>query len=335
MPRSITQSSPAPTAALAFLLALACGGSSKSDGPTGPDGVGPTHPAGVIAATLSVSGRPHGVAIASSGKFCVSQIDAGSITCGMLTASGATLGNPVAVGQTPAHVALSADGTRAYTANQYGSSASVVDISTSTPSLLATVPLPSDGFNVLADPSGGRVYVTTSSGALEVMDAGTRTIVAQVATGPASNGLALDKTAGILYVSSISAGTVSAVNTAPNTVTKTYTVSAAPQRIALSADGKTLYVANESNGLDIVDVATGTRTAVSGVDPQAVGLALAPDGKVVYVTNPPLGKVQIVDVATRQVTTLTGFSRPRNVAFGLSGAAALVTDEADKVYVIR
>ena len=342
MPMSISRPRILFTGALAFFVASGCAGASHNpDGPTGPDGGGPgsgasaTHPAGVIAATLSLPGRPHGVAIAANGRFCVSQIDAGSITCGMLTSSGTTLETPVAVGQTPAHVALSADATRAYTANQYASTASVVDVSTSTPSLLATVPLISEGFNVLADPGGSRVYVTTGSGALQVMDAGTRTIVAQVATGPNSNGVALDRTAGILYVSSITAGTVAAVSTATNTVTKAYTVSAAPQRIALSADGKTLYVANESSGLDIVDVATGTRSAVAGVDPQAVGLALAPDGKVVYVTNPPRGKVQIVDVATGQVTTLTGFDRPRNVAFGLSGAVALVTDEANKLYVIR
>jgi len=178
---------------------------------------------------------------------------------------------------TPAHVALSADGSLAYTANQYGSSSSVVDVSTATPTVLATVPLTSQGFNVLADPSGSRVYVTTSSGALQVMNAGTRTIIAQVATGPASNGLALDRAAGILYVSSITAGTVAAVNTATNAVTKTYSVSAKPQRIALSADGKTLHVANEASGLDILDVATGTRSSVAGVDPGAVGLALAPD----------------------------------------------------------
>src|SRR5204862_317494 len=84
-----------------------------------------------------------------------------------------------------------------------------------------------------------------------------------------------------------------------------------------------------------LDVKTGSRTSVTGVDPQAVGLALAPDGKVVYVTNPPRGLVQIVDVATRQVTTISGLASPRNVAFGLSGAAALVTSEFDMVYVTR
>jgi YVTN family beta-propeller protein len=331
MPASLIRSRHS-LAALVGLLLLGCGGSST--GPDGGSGSG-THPTGAISATLSLAGRPHGVAIASNGRFCVSQIDAGSVSCGMLTASTAALGPAVAVGEQPAHVALSADGSRAYTANQFGSSASVVDLGGATPSLLATIALPSEGFNVLADPTGSRVYVTTSGGMLQVIDAGTRAIIKQVPVGAASNGLALDRTAGILYVSSISAGTVTAVSTSTNTVTRTYTVSPSPQRIALSANGKTLYVANESNGLDVLDVATGTRTQVSGVDPQAVGLALAPDGKVVYVTNPPLGKVQIVDVATRQVTTLTGFVRPRNVAFGLSGAAALVTDEANAVFVIR
>ena len=69
---------------LAFLLILGCGDS------TGPS-ASATHPAGTIASTLSMTGRPHGVAIASNGRFCVSQIDAASITCGMLTATSATV----------------------------------------------------------------------------------------------------------------------------------------------------------------------------------------------------------------------------------------------------
>jgi DNA-binding beta-propeller fold protein YncE len=330
MPVSFARSHRPLAGSLALLLTLGCGGgSTRPDSGSDPS----THPSGSIASTLSVIGRPHGVAIARNGRFCVTQIDAASVTCGMLTAGSATLQASVTVGDTPAHVALSADGSRAYTANQYGSSASVLDANA--PSLLATVSLPSQGFNVLADPGSSRVYVTTSSGMLQVIDAGTRTIIAQVQVGLASNGLALDRAAGILYVSSISAGTVAAVSTATNAVTKTYTVSAMPQRIALSADGKTLYVATESTGLEILDLATGTRSSVSGVDPQAVGLALAPDGKVVYVTNPARGKVQIVNLATRDVTTLSGLASPRNVAFGLSGAAALVTGEGNTLYVIR
>ena len=320
------------SALVALGFCIACGGSSTTE--PGP-GQNPstTHPGGTVSSTLTLAGRPHGVAIASTGRFCVSQIDAAAVTCGMLTATDVTLLGPITVGSQPAHVALSADGNQAYTANQSGNSMSIVNVATS--SSLATLPLPSDGFNVLADPGSSRVYVTTSSGLLQVVDAGTRTIVNQVPVGAASNGLALDRAAGILYVSSISANTVVAVNTNTNAVTRTYTVSAMPQRIALSADGKKLFVATESTGLEILDVTSGTRSAVSGVDPQAVGLALSPDGKVVYVTNPPRGKLQIVDVATLQVTTIGSLSSPRNVAFGLAGAVAVVTGEGGKVYVIR
>jgi len=329
MSMSLARSHRLLAGALAF-LALGCAGRFVlPDSSSDPI----THPSGAIASTLTISGRPHGVAIAPNGRFCVTQINAASMTCGVLTAGSVTVGPAVAVGRAPAHVALSADGSRAYTADQYGNSASVVDVAT--PSRLATVPLPSGGFNVLADPGSARVYVTTSAGLLEVIDARTRAITAQVPVGAASNGLALDRAAGILYVSSIEAGTVTAVSTATNTVVRTYAVSAMPQRIALSADGKTLYVATESTGLDILDVATGSRTSVAGVDPQAVGLALAPDGKVVYVTNPPRGELQIVNLATREVTTFSGLVSPRNVAFGLSGAAALVTSEGNTVYVIR
>jgi YVTN family beta-propeller protein len=319
-------------AVIGVVFSLACGGSHSTE--PGPDQTpGLTHPTGTLSSTLTLSGRPHGVAIASSGRFCVSQIEAASISCGMLTATDVMLLGPIAVGSQPAHVALSADGNQAYTANQSGNSLSIVNVGAS--SVAATIPLPSDGFNVLADPGSARVYVTTSTGSLQVVDGSARTIVSQVATGPASNGLALDRAAGTLYVSSITAGTVAAVNLTTNAVVRIYPVSAKPQRIALSADGKKLFVANESSGLDILDVTSGSRTVVAGVDAGAVGLALAPDGKVVYVANPPLGKVQIVDVAMLQVTTITGLSSPRNVAFGLSGAAALVTGEGNKVYVVR
>jgi YVTN family beta-propeller protein len=315
--------------ALAFVLILGCAGFTAPRS----ESESRTHPIGSIVSTLFVAGRPHGVAIARNGRFCVTQMDAASVTCGMLTAKSVTVQPALRVGDNPAHVALSADGSRAYTANQGGSSASVVDFTS--PNLLVTVPLPSEGFNVLADPAGARVYVTTYSGMLQVIDAATRTVIAQVQVGAASNGLALDRAAGILYVSSISAGTVTAVNTATYSVTRTYAVSRMPQRIALSTDRKTLYVATESTGLDILDLATGMRSSVAGVDPQAVGLALAPDGKVVYVTNPPRGKVQIVNLATHEVTTLRGLVSPRNVAFGLLGAVALVTGEGNTLYVIR
>ena len=156
-----------PTAVFVLLFSVACGSSRA----TAPElGQKFTHPTGTISSTLTLSGRPHGVAIASTGRFCVSQIDAASLTCGMLTASGVTLLGSIPVGAEPAHVALSADGDQAYTANQSSRSLSIVNAAAS--AVVATIPLPSDGFNVLADPGSSRVYVTTSTGSLQVVESG-------------------------------------------------------------------------------------------------------------------------------------------------------------------
>lgn len=314
--------------ALGVVAFAGCGGGST--GPKPP--VVATHPEGTIATSLVLSGRPHGVTIAPSGAFCVSQIDANSIACGTLTMTSATLGPIIAVGATPAHVALDPSALLAYTANQSGNTASIVDMSSD--KVVASVPLGDGGFNVTA--SRARGYVTTAGGQLFVIDAATRQALTHLPVGAAANGLALDTVSGVLYVSSRDAGTITVINTTSNTVTRTITVGSGAQRIALSPDLKTLYVASEANGAQIVDIASGSVTSIPGVGTGAVGLALSPDGARLYVANPPAGFVQIVDPVAKQVlTTLTGLGRPRNVAFGMNGAVALVTNELGSVIVIR
>jgi DNA-binding beta-propeller fold protein YncE len=117
---------------------------------------------------------------------------------------------------------------------------------------------------------------------------------------------------------------------------RTYDVSGSPQRIVLSPDRQTLYIASEVAGLEILDLAAGTRTSASGVSAGAVGLALSPDGEQLYVTIPPAGLVQIVNRAARAVVgTFSNVGRPRNVAFEPHGTAAVVTDENGHVIFIR
>jgi YVTN family beta-propeller protein len=294
----------------------------------------PTHPAGGQYTFFPLTGRPHGVAALPSGRFCVSQIDANTITCGWVGEKTVTFDAPIPVGQTPAHVALSANGLEAYVANQYGSSLSIVDVVGGT--TVATVPLSNGGFNVLADPNSSRVYVTTASGLLHTVDATTRSVINTLQLGAAANGLALDGVLGRLYVSSISAATISAVNTADNTIARTLNVNAMPQRIALSPNRSTLYVASEAVGVEVVRLNSPERFVIPGIQPGTVGLALSPDGAQLYVTNPPAGQITVVDAPYRHVLTVTGgVFYPRNVAFALNGRAALVTDEYGRLIVIR
>ena len=74
-----------------------------------------------------------------------------------------------------------------------------------------------------------------------------------------------------------------------------------PAALALSPDGATLYVADQTqDAVTVVDVASGKVSGTVAVaDPR--GLALSADGKVLYVSSGDADEVCQVDLATRQV----------------------------------
>lgn len=288
-----------------------------------------THPAGVIAATRPLSGVPYGVAVSSAGVVYAALIGTSTLIRGDLAAM--TFGDRVTVGTTPPHVALSPDGATVYATLQTGRGVAVVDVASNT--LVATVPLASDGFNLIVSPSGGRVYATTAAGTVYVIDARTRTVLATPQVGAAANGLAFSPDGRTLYVSSRDAGTVSAINTETNAVTRIYAIGGAPQRLAVAPDGSELYVANEASGLDVVDVSSGSVASVP-FGTAGYGLGLTPDGRQLYVLLPDAGEVRILDRVTRApVQTLVVGGRPRNVAFDASGRTAVIATEAAVVFV--
>ena len=311
------------------LTSLAVGASAA---PGGDSGRRPTHPRGVVVERLSIDGRPHGISIASNGRFCITLIDASAITCGQITNREVSLGSFIRVGQAPAHVGLDPAGRMAFTADQYSNTTTFVDAAASR--AVDHVNLGDGAFNVVA--STDRAYVTTAKGDLVVIDVPTRRRIARLDVGGAANGLALDSRGDRLYVSSRDAGVVSVINTSTNEIVRKIPVSAGAQRIALTPDGTTLYVASESQGAERIDLTTEEVSAIRGVRPGAVGLALSPDGERLYITNPPAGTLQILDPTEDGVLrTVTGLGRPRNVAFGMNGAVALVTNELGSVIVIR
>lgn len=319
-----------------LLLAVCVSGCDQdATGPTPePDPPAPTHPTGFLDATITLLGRPHGVAVADDGSFAVSLIDANRIAYGTVDAITQAVTGDVVVGQAPAHVALSRDASRAFVANQYGNNLAIVDMASY--QVAALVPLGGPAFNVIARPGASQVYVTTGSGDLHRVDLVTNSIATTWFVGAAANGLAIDTARHHLYVSSRDANQVVAIDMTTEQVLRVYPVGGQPQRIAITRDGSTLLVATEDVGLEVVDVASGNRTAVANVGPTTVGLALSPDDAQVWVTNPPIGTVQVVDLATRQVAwTRSGLGRPRNIAFAAGGRVAIVTNEQNRLYFFR
>jgi YVTN family beta-propeller protein len=289
----------------------------------------PTHPAGVVALTRALAGRPYGVAVARNGTTYVALIGTNWLLRGNLESGNFT--EPVGVGSTPPHVVIDPAGTRAYATLQNGRAVVVVDVAAN--ALLATVPLTSDGFNLALAPDGERVYATTAAGTLYVLDATSYAVLDTLNVGPAANGLAFSPDQCTLYVTSRDAGTVTAISTSSHTITRTYYLGGMPQRIAVAPDGTEIYVANEHSGLNVMDVGSGAVTSIS-FGTAAYGLGLTPDGEQLYVLLPGAGEVRILDRATRaSIKALWVGGTPRNITFNSRGTTALVTTEEAVVFI--
>ena len=211
------------------------------------------------------------MAVARNGTTYVALIGTSSLRRGDLESGDFTA--PVSVGSTPPHVVINPDGTRAYATLQNGRAVVVVDVAAN--ALLATMPLSSDGFNLAVAPSGERVYATTAAGTLYVLDAASYAVLDTLNVGSAANGLAFSPDECTLYVTSRDAGTVTAISTASNTITRTYYVAACPANRRSPRWIRDLR-RERADWARRLDLESGAVTSVSFGTP-AYGLGLTPD----------------------------------------------------------
>ena len=196
-----------------------------------------------------------------------------------------------------------------------------------------------------------RVLVTNErSGTLTVVDGKTRTVVATVPLGKRPRGLKTSPDGKLLYVAlsgspiagpgvdesklpppDKGADGIGVVDLSTLKLVKVLRGVSDPEQLAVSADGKRLYVASEDTGqafvLDASDGRILTKLAVGG-EPE--GVTLSPGGRHVYVTSEEDHHIAVIDTATsRLVSTLEVGQRPRFTVFSDDGAQAFVSAEND------
>jgi YVTN family beta-propeller protein len=110
---------------------------------------------------------------------------------------------------------------------------------------------------------------------------------------------------------------VSVVDTVTNKVIDTEKVRDAPQGVAVSPDGKKVYVTDwKDHIVSVIDTTTITVIATVPVGSSPEGIAVNPDGKKVYVANRGSNTVSVIDTATNKVTaTVPVGSSPERIAF--------------------
>lgn len=104
------------------------------------------------------------------------------------------------------------------------------------------------------------------------------------------------------YVANISAGTVSVVDLDGQVPVRLIKAGKAPEGIALSPDGRQLWVADRDGAaVRLFDTATSRELALVPTGPTPIRVVVTPDGRYAITSNYGSGTLSVIDTRTRRV----------------------------------
>ncbi len=134
-----------------------------------------------------------------------------------------------------------------------------------------------------------------------------------------------------------SADGIAVMDLARRNVVRKIKVGSDPEQLALSKDGKQLYVSNEDVGTaTVLNITSGKVEHIIPVSREPEGVTTSPDGKFFYVMCESEGEIYVVDAqAYRVIAHFKVGGRPRSAAFLPDGSKAFVPSEsAGQLHVI-
>ena len=168
-----------------------------------------------------------------------------------------------------------------------------------------------------------------------------------IATGfPASHMVVISPDARWAFTTNITPGTVSRIDLRARKLDTSFTVGTRIEGIAITPDGKEVWVGgNTSKTVYVLDATTGAVLGTIEGFGMPYRLGVSADGKSAVVSDPGAEKIHLVDVATRRiratidmttaVETGTATPSPQGVILSRDGATAFVTLKgAGKVAVV-
>jgi YVTN family beta-propeller protein len=237
-----------------------------------------------VIATVAVGAFPQGLAITPDGSRAYVGSSFSNSVSVIDLATNAVIGT-IDIGRDSTAVAITPDGRRAYLTSTGTAAVSVIDTATNT--LVETIEVAPGPVGIAVTNDGNRVYVASNlGGTTSVVDTATNTVIATVKTAqPNLVIITPDGTRAYVTNNATGNGTVSVLKTATNTLIATVKVGVNAQSLAITPDGRDVYVACfSSQTVSVIDTATNKVTATIGVGNAPVGVAIRP---LIYQTLAP------------------------------------------------
>ena len=206
---------------------------------------------------------------------------------------------------------MSPNGAKLYAANRKSNNLSVIDVARDEVS--ATIPVGTTPYALAFTPNSGKVYVANySSNNVSVIDAVRDVESRRVAVGAGPTDIAIRPDGAKVYVPnsrfSLTLGSVSVIDTASDTVSKTITIGGFDATIvAWNPAGTKAYVGHVGSpyalgDISVVSAASEAVTRSFGVGNRPVAIAFTSDGMKAYVVNTRSDNVSVIDTATDTVS---------------------------------
>jgi YVTN family beta-propeller protein len=208
-------------------------------------------------------------------------------------------GQPIGVGATPGFVAITPDGRLAYIANRGAGVVTVVD--TTVNKVIAQIPMRTGPPQYVAfTPDGNHAYVS-------------------------------------IFNPKKTINLVAVLDTRTTRVVRTISVDQKPVALAVSPDGKRVYVpSHDARAIDIIDVATNALVQRVDVPPNPHWIRFTPDGKFAYIADHESNVLSVLDTASHTVIkTIAVGTSPHSVAVSPDGKqVAVVCYDSNDAYFI-
>jgi len=291
-----------------------------------------------ISERVMIDGYPFDVAPTATGEALVTRPHSAAVE--LLAFNPLRAVGTIRVGAGPTRViptarnAAGQNGHIAYVTTQFSEAVAVVD--THRRQQIGSIPVPGHALGAVMAPDAHILYVTTNQDRLVAISTTQHVVVGTAPIPWGSPQITVHPSGRWLLVSCWRAGVIVEVDTSTLGITRRFEVGGIVQDVAVSADGQSLYAANEGGWLDAIHLPSGRRTATIELGTPALGLGLSPDQSHLFVGLLSAGRVLVLQRQglVERAAIATG-GRCRLIAPHPSGESVLVANEAGWVDLLR